>query len=217
MPDIFVSTKNQSSPPETAKAEKEVIDPPLSNEKPLRLLTSFCLNPLSVKLSDLDSDERIILFLRRHLITNFIWVVEGIVLLFLPFLIIFLSGFFDFQTNFLPFNYYIFAILFYYAMVFQFFFLNFLNWFFNISLVTKRRVLDIDFKILFSKNVASTKIAQIEDVSLNQVGLIRAVFDYGDILVQTAGTEDNFDFEAVPHPERVVHIVGDLIGERQHV
>jgi hypothetical protein len=97
-------------------------------------------------------------------------------------------------------------------LVYEFFFLNFLNWFYNISLVTNQRVIDFDFRVLFSKQVAATKIVQIEDVSLNEVGLIRSVFDYGDVKIQTAGTVEFFEFLAVPHPEKVVHIISDLIG-----
>ena len=221
MPDIFVSNNSniaQPITPPTQVAEKAVVEPnpdPNAQNK-LHLLTNYCINPL-IEFKDLEADDRIILFLRRHFITNFLWILEGIILIFIPLAVLMLVSLSGIDLSFIPLNFAMFSLLFYYLLVFQFFFLNFLNWFFNISLVTQQKVIDIDFKILFSKNVASTKLGQVEDVSLNEVGLLRAIFDYGDVLVQTAGTEDNFDFEGVPHPERVVHIIGDLIGEEQHV
>jgi hypothetical protein len=73
---------------------------------------------------------------------------------------------------------------------------------------------DVDFSSVVYKNVSSTKLNLVQDVSFSQIGAIRTFFDYGDILVQTAGTLDNFDFTASPEPENVVHIIGDLIGGR---
>ena len=224
MPDIFISnnsTPSDSVTPTNTSTEKIAITPaPTTQASPvgnkIHLLTSFCLNPIEVNLKDLDVNDQLILFLRRDLVTNVPWLIEGIIAFLIPPLIGVLVGALNFPISFPP-NFVFFALLSYYLLVFQFFFLNFLNWFFNISIVTKLRIIDIDFRILLSKNVASTKIAQVEDVSLNQIGIIRAIFDYGDVLVQTAGTEDNFDFQAVPSPEKVVHIVSDLIGSEQHV
>lgn len=80
-------------------------------------------------------------------------------------------------------------------------------------LVTNQRIVDIDFENLVYKNVAETKLTLVQDVSYTQTGAIRTVFDYGDVLIQTAGTIDNFDLHAVPIPERIVNIVEDLIGK----
>ncbi len=213
MPDIFVSKK--ADPPPTVQTEKEVITPPSGNR--VRLLTSFRLNPAGLEYSDLEPNETVFLFLRRHFATNVPWIVEGIFLIVAPLIVGALVNILNLNLAIVSGNLLLFVILFYYLLVIEFFFLNFLNWFYNISLVTNEKVVDIDFKILFSKNVASTKIVQIEDVSLNEVGLIRAVFDYGDVIVQTAGTAEFFEFLAVPHPEQVVHVIGDLIGARNAV
>ncbi len=222
MPDIFVkpnasgTTPSQTSTPplpqdlqnQTALEAETIV--PQKKDK-IGFLTAFRQNPEQITYADLSENDQIVLFLRRHFITNLVWIVEGIFLIFLPFLLGAGSSFLNISLNIPP-NIVLFAALFYYFLVFEFFFLNFLNWFYNISLVTHEQVIDIGFRILVSKNVASTKIVLVEDVSLNQIGLLRSIFDYGDVLVQTAGTQDNFEFSAVPQPEKVVHIVGDLIG-----
>ena len=106
---------------------------------------------------------------------------------------------------------------FYYLIVATYWFINFISWYFNISLVTDKRVIDIDFSNLVYKDVAATKINLVQDVSFAQIGAIRTFFDYGDVLVQTAGTLDNFTFESAPQPENIVHIVEDLIGKRNEL
>ena len=224
MPDIFISSGNQAPLAEDKKPKEQIAEekseeatfPSPTDGTPIGIMTSFAPRPLNITYDDVDPDEVILLFLRRHFITNVPWIVQGIGLIFLPFLIAGLLSFANITLDFVPPNLMLFSILFYYFLVLQFFFLHFLNWFYNISLVTNKKVIDIDFRVLLSKNVAATKISQVEDVTLNEVGLIRSVFDYGDIFVQTAGTIDNFEFLAVPHPERVVHIIGDLIGEGNH-
>lgn len=224
MPDIFISNTNSSSADiNEVNPDHDSIENNFEKEtvskikgKKVNVFTTFRLDPEELSYDDLDPDEKIILFLRRHFITNFLWIVEGVGLILIPLLLNIGLSIAKINLNGIPSGIGFFSLLFYYFLVFQFFYLNFLNWFFNISLITNKKVVDIDFKILFSKNVSATKISQIEDVSLNEVGLIRSIFDYGDVYVQTAGTIDNFESLAVPHPEKVVHIIGDLIGGETH-
>lgn len=209
MPDIFISNPD-------SRFHREKADPPKrqkANGRKVNLFTSYFINP-QIFFRDLNENEEILLFLRRHFVTNVPWIIQGIFLIILPIFAGILINSLDISTGVIPPNLSLFTLLFYYLLVFEFFFLNFLNWFYNISLVTNQRVIDFDFRVLFSKQVAATKIVQIEDVSLSEVGLIRSVFDYGDVRIQTAGTVEFFEFLAVPHPERVVHTISDLIGEQ---
>jgi len=44
--------------------------------------------------------------------------------------------------------------------------------------------------------------------------LSQAFFDYGNVIVQTAGTEPVFLFQSVPKPQQIVRIIHQLL-ERQ--
>jgi len=44
------------------------------------------------------------------------------------------------------------------------------------------------------------------------VGSVRSVFNYGDVLIQTAGTLANFEFDRAPEPARIVRVIADMIG-----
>lgn len=211
MPDVFTS----SNPvPKKPKTQSSVSD---TNSHHIHHLASFCQNPTGVYLADQDADEEILLFLRRHFITNVPWIATTLVLLFIP---LFISFFLTstafgtfFSLSFLPSQFFLVFLFFYYLIVVTYAFVQFITWFFNVSLVTNKRVIDIDFSDIVYHNVAATKIRLIEDVNYSQTGFIRSFFDYGDVIVQTAGEEVNFDFLAVPHPARVVNIIESLIGE----
>jgi hypothetical protein len=41
-------------------------------------------------------------------------------------------------------------------------------------------------------------------------GVVRTMFDYGDVFVQTAGEVPRIEFEAVPHPDKVAKILREL-------
>ncbi|MBI4991017.1 PH domain-containing protein [Candidatus Gottesmanbacteria bacterium] len=108
-----------------------------------------------------------------------------------------------------------FFILGWYLITFSYIFINFLLWYFTVSIVTNERIIDIDFINLLNKKFAETRINRIEDVTMRTGGFIRAFFDFGDVLVQTAAKEVQFEFLAVPHPEKVVRTVNELMGKTE--
>jgi hypothetical protein len=216
MPDIFIAEPKDETPaPELAPLiSDEEIE---SVRNPVHLFSAFRKDPDGVNFSDKEEKEKIILFIRRSFITNIRWIFFGSLLLILPLFLPFILRFFPNPLPLLANKFYFFLIAFYYLAVATYWFINFISWYFNISLVTDKRVIDIDFSNLVYKDVAATKINLVQDVSFAQIGAIRTFFDYGDVLVQTAGTLDNFIFESAPQPENIVHITEDLIGKHNEL
>ena len=121
------------------------------------------------------------------------------------------------MLDFFPRSYIFLGLSFYYYLVFGYAFVNYITWFYNSSLVTTQRIIDIDFSHIVFENVSASKLNQIQDVHYAQIGVFASVFDYGDVTVQTAGTSVlGFDFLAAPHPEKVVHFINSLIGKLKH-
>ncbi len=215
MPDLFVSNnkhlpaqdKEESAAPEVLK----II--PRKGRRP-HIFTSFCPNPMEINFAEKEEDEKVLLFLRRHFITNVPWILISVFLIILPFALISILNILNMPIG-LPKNSGNFLLMFYSLILFSYILVSYLTWFFNISLITDKRVIDIDFSNLVYKNVAATKLDLVQDASFSQIGVIRSVFDYGDVLIQTAGSLDNFDLLAVPHPEKVIEITGNLIGKEK--
>lgn len=183
----------------------------------VRMLSSFCENPLGIVFAQQESDEKILLFLRRHFVTNLLWILIASLLLLAPILLfIFRSELQFIGTINLPGQFILVFILFYYLAVFAYAFINFLSWFYNVFIVTQKRIVDIDYSNIVMHNVAFTKLSHVQDVNYTQTGFIRALFNYGDIFVQTAGNEVNFEALSVPQPRRAAHIIANLIGKETH-
>ena len=144
MPDIFASTKTT-----TPKAQNKVLATPGTKrqsaihprESHFHALSSFCIDPRDITFQTQEKDEELLLLLRAHFITNFGWIFITIVLLFVP--IVFASLI---PTSLPPpFDsispQYIFVfILLYYLSVAAYAYINFITWFYNLMIVTNKRI-----------------------------------------------------------------------------
>jgi membrane protein YdbS with pleckstrin-like domain len=219
MPDVFVADQKTEEPAKIAKKvlnQKPVLDSEIidNNSGTVHLFTSYCENPDDITFENQDEDEKVLLFIRKDFITNVSWIISGILLLLLPLIITPIAMFLHLPLLNIPQKYIIVLTIFYYLFTSTFIFISFITWYYNLNIVTEKRIIDIEFEGVVYKNVAATKLTLVQDVSYSQVGVVRTIFDYGDVLVQTAGTIDNFIFEAVPRPEDAVHVVENLIGKR---
>ncbi len=171
---------------------------------------AFAAKPINTFFDSQQESEQVLLLLRQHPITQLKWIIVGIVLVFLPF---FFSriGFF----SFLPAQYQFIGLIGWYMMVTGYTLEAFLNWFYNVYIVTDERIIDVDFNSLLHKNVASAKLDKIEDVTATTAGALGAIFDYGNVMIQTAGSITEFDFLSVPHPSRVTAFLNEMLLEEE--
>ncbi len=232
MPDIFVeNSPNEEVEKNTghvssvgaSRENVEIIDKELPHiekgkNSHSHVFAAYCEHPSKIHYSNQLEKEKGLLFLRKHFITNFPWIVKTIALALIPIAVWVISNFFDFSPfDFISTDFLILGIIFYYYLVFGYAFVNYITWFYNISLVTTQRIIDIDFSHIVFENVSASKLGQIQDVHYAQIGVFASIFDYGDVTVQTAGTSVlGFDFLSAPHPEKVVHFINSLIGKIRH-
>ncbi|MBL7150820.1 hypothetical protein ISS86_02730 [Candidatus Microgenomates bacterium] len=177
-------------------------------------LSAFLVEPSGIRFAAQEKREKIVLLLRRHPLTNLPWMAFLTVLLLVPpFLLpVFISlGI----IPHLPSSLQLIAILFWYLGCFGFFLVNFLLWYFNVNIITDKRIVDIDFIYLLYKETTATRINQVEDVTYKMGGLICTIFNFGDVFVHTAGPEQNIEFLAVPKPDEVTKIIVEMMGRRK--
>ena len=173
MPDIFISDIKEeenkvdsipeavvSKPKPKFKLEKT----PGHSHNPL---SAFCFWPENVDFEAKDKEEEVVLLLRRHPITNLGRILTSAVMVLAPGV---LSRFPI--LDFLPDNYRFIAILGWYLIVTAFVLQNFLNWLFNVQIVTDERIVDIDFSNLIYKQVSDANIDKIQDVSYKMGGVV---------------------------------------------
>jgi len=171
---------------------------------------SYYYYPEKVDFDTKDPEEVVILLVRRHPITNVPWLLMTFVLIIAP---AFLSVLPMFEQ--IPHNFQFVFTLMWYTITAAFVLEKFLAWFFNVNIVTDERIIDVDFVNLVYREVTDADIEQIQDVTVEMSGAIRTLFNYGDVLIQTASQEQKTKFEAISHPDRVAKILRELRVEEQ--
>lgn len=175
-------------------------------------LTAFALRPDHVRFETQEAKEQVVLFLRQHFIVNVPWILITILLVIAP-TVIFPILFQALSVNLsLPVPYYIVGTLFWYLATFGFALASFIGWFFNIYIVTDERIVDIDFYYLLYKKFSEAQLTKIQDIHYTSGGIIAAMFNYGDVMVETAGEQPSIEFASVPYPEKVVTAIRGLIA-----
>lgn len=211
MPTLYVSpSKNVTPTPTVRKPPKKLFI--AANEPPtvMRPLTAFAVNPQDLRFETQEEQEVVILFLRQHFIVNVPWILITILLLIAP-TVIFPKLFSVLSINFsLPTGYFLIGTMFWYLATFGFALASFIGWFFNIYIVTNERVVDIDFLYLLYKKFSEAELTKIQDISYTSGGILAALFNYGNVSIETAGEAPNLLFELIPFPARTVETIRSL-------
>lgn len=167
--------------------------------------SNFLVNPKVLTFAEQDSDEIIYLAVRPHLISNLSWMATSFFMVIVPLFFSYLNF-----LDFLPLNYHLSAIVFWYLITFMFTFEKFLSWYFDFYLITNKRVVDISFNNLLNKHFAQTDISMIQDVSSSVKGFLGTFFNFGDLLIQTAAEINQINFEKVPNPSKIIKLIKEL-------
>jgi uncharacterized membrane protein YdbT with pleckstrin-like domain len=88
-----------------------------------------------------------------------------------------------------------------------FIFQSFIDFWLDAFILTDKRILDIEQKGLFNRTVSELRLYRTQDVTAEVKGILHTLLDYGDIYVQTAGEEERFHFEDIPHPNHVAKMI----------
>ncbi|OGY42817.1 MAG: hypothetical protein A2Y67_03790 [Candidatus Buchananbacteria bacterium RBG_13_39_9] len=99
-----------------------------------------------------------------------------------------------------------------YSLCMLLFFLNaFIDYYLDVWIVTDKRIIDIEQRGLFNREIAEHNLDKIQDVSGFQKGLLQTFLNYGDVNVQTAGEVQRFSFHQINKPFEVIRIINNLI------
>ena len=89
-------------------------------------------------------------------------------------------------------------------------FLIFNFYYLSLQIITNVRIVEISQEGLFSHTISELNVDKIEDVTSQVNGIFGTIFNYGDVIIQTAGKEEHFIFERVPNPSQIEKVVLDL-------
>ncbi|MDH4330322.1 MAG: PH domain-containing protein [Candidatus Moranbacteria bacterium] len=155
-------------------------------------------------------NEKIIKVIRRHWFNIFQQYI--MVLVFLFFLI---SSFWTIPeyydlSNPQMLNLFLFGESLLFLMAWIFSFILWIDFYFDVWIITDKRIVDIEQKALFVRHVSELKFAKIQDVSIEVSGLIPTMLNYGDVHIQTAGSKTRFVFQKVPDPYKLKSLIMNM-------
>lgn len=101
-----------------------------------------------------------------------------------------------------------------YALAIWLFYLNSLiDYYLDVWVVTNERIIVIEQKGLFSRTIAELKLYRIQDIKAEVNGVIRTLFDFGEITIQTAAEETHFTFQQVPRPYKISRQILEIVEQ----
>lgn len=77
----------------------------------------------------------------------------------------------------------------------------------NVVYVTNEKIAQVTYKSIFHREVVQLGVGKIEDVTVTQRGILPHLFNYGTLLIETAGELPNCSFAYVPKPHDNSHII----------
>jgi membrane protein YdbS with pleckstrin-like domain len=77
----------------------------------------------------------------------------------------------------------------------------------TILVITDRSVVQVVQKGLLFHKVGRLSMADVEDVSSEQLGILTRLFGYGTLTIQTAGEKPNFVFKYCTNPVHITEII----------
>lgn len=115
-----------------------------------------------------------------------------------PVVVLFISGFFIFLLTFL--------------------FGAWINFYYDIVFITNKRILNVDQKGLLARGTSELPLLQVQNVSAQVEGFLQTTFNYGTLIIETAGagTSDDphrpglqgyFTIHDLPDPNRLARII----------
>lgn len=160
-----------------------------------------------MKTINLEQDEQMLLILHRH------WFVLVRDAVLVAFLILIGLALFAMRGEFTavldpefaqPFITFVFSVytLFLLAITFGLW----INYYLDVWVITTKRVIDIEQRSLFNREVSEFPIGNIQDITLENPNIISTLLDFGNMTIQTAG-ENNFLVRDVPHMQKAKEII----------
>ncbi len=79
----------------------------------------------------------------------------------------------------------------------------------NVVLVTSEKIAQVLYRNIIDRKISQLSIGDIQDVTVRQDGIFARIFNYGTLIIETSGEQQNYNFTYTPSPyQRSKDIVG---------
>lgn len=160
---------------------------------------------------DIGQDEKIIRVIHRswfYLFQQFFLIL--VICLFFISGFVFVPLFFPNFLDGIDQSIVLFAQSFFMLAVWIYCFMVWIDYYFDIWIITSIRIINIEQKGLFSRKASELLFGNIQDVTTVVAGFFPTVINYGDVKIQTAAEDKEFLFRTVSDPYTIKNIIVDL-------
>src|SRR5690606_1761851 len=77
----------------------------------------------------------------------------------------------------------------------------------NIVIVTSEKVTQLLYKTIFDRKISQLSIGDVQDVTVTQKGIFARIFNYGTLVIETAGEQQNYNFSYTPNPYQTAKLI----------
>ena len=70
----------------------------------------------------------------------------------------------------------------------------------DVVLVTSEKIAQFLHETIFNRKISQLSIGDVQDVTVTQKGLFARIFNYGTLVIETAGEQQNYTFTYTPVP-----------------
>jgi hypothetical protein len=174
----------------------------------------------SVTFDSLNKDEVVFILIRRHVIKNTYWIVRSLIMSIIPPIFIFIANALGGQgalQKFAPLEGWLIVFIGWYLIVLAMTVYSYLAWYYNVWIVTSERIIDIDFMPLIGRKVSETALENVQDVTEVSAFFLASAFNYGNMIVQTAAEQRQFEIRYAPNPSWLRDKILDLANIRKQI
>jgi uncharacterized membrane protein YdbT with pleckstrin-like domain len=94
-------------------------------------------------------------------------------------------------------------------------FLIWFDYYLDIWIITTHRIVNVDQKGLFAREVGELEYKRIQDISTDIKGFFPTILNYGNLTVQTAAEQSHFVFRAVGDPYEIKSLIMKQVKKRR--
>jgi uncharacterized membrane protein YdbT with pleckstrin-like domain len=107
-----------------------------------------------------------------------------------------------------------------FLIIWVFFFVKWTDYYLDVWIATNKRVIDVEQKGFFNREVSECRYERVQDVTVEIRGFIASMLDFGEVHVQTAGSDREIIIKGVAHPNRLRDFISrehDQVLSRRHL
>lgn len=77
----------------------------------------------------------------------------------------------------------------------------------NVVIITSEKITQLMYLTIFNRKISQLSIGDVQDVTVTQIGIFSRIFNYGTLVIETAGEQQNYNFSFTPMPYETAKLI----------